>query len=64
MPIYQTNLWICELCGHTEATVEETCPYSDPVVVPPGGVEWDYIGTGADEKLACPKCVAVHASPS
>lgn len=74
MPIYQTNLWVCELCGKTESTSEEVTMWSDPVVSPPqrdpGNPEtqWDVVkvtvrdahGTAThwDHKLACPECAA------
>ncbi len=57
MPIYQVNIWVCEVCNKTVSTAEETSPYSDPVIVPPNDEEWDYVGDHPDEKLACPNCV-------
>jgi len=53
MPVYQTNLWICEVCGGVDSTIEETSPYSDPVVRPPNGEEW---GFTKEDLLACPEC--------
>jgi hypothetical protein len=35
MPVYQINVWVCEVCGKALSTTEETSPYSDPVVIPP-----------------------------
>ena len=61
MTIYQTNLWICEVCGKQSVKVEEVAPYDDPVVCPPNGEEWEYVGEAPDEKLACPECVEKHA---
>jgi hypothetical protein len=60
MPIYQTNIWVCEVCNSIQTTTEEVSPYSDPVVTPLDGVEWDYIKS--PEKLACPGCVRNHKS--
>jgi ribosomal protein L37AE/L43A len=57
MAIYQTNIWICEVCGKQSVTVEEVSPYSDPVVAPPKGEEWEYVGEFPNELLACPECV-------
>ena len=54
MPIYQTNRWICEICGKEIIVTEEVFPYSDPVVCSPNGEEWDYI---LDDKLACSNCI-------
>ena len=56
MPVYQTNLWVCEICGDTQSTSEETEPYSDPVVRPPDGIEWEYVAKDGKELLACPPC--------
>jgi len=56
MPVYQTNLWVCEVCGKTMSTCEETSPYSDPVVVPPNAIKWEYIKKDGKELLACPEC--------
>lgn len=56
MPVYQNNLWICEVCGRCESTVYETSPYSDPVVAPPNGEEWEYVISDGKELLACPSC--------
>jgi ribosomal protein L37AE/L43A len=56
MPIFQTNVWVCEICNKCESTSEEVGPYSDPVVIPPNGIEWEYIKRNGKELLACPKC--------
>lgn len=58
MPVYQINMWVCEVCDKTLSTTEETSPYSDPVVKPPNNIEWGYVGDGPNEKLACPECLA------
>jgi ribosomal protein L37AE/L43A len=55
MPVVQVNIWICECCGKTVTTSEVTSPYSDPVVALTTE-EWEFIGEGTAEKLACPKC--------
>jgi len=57
MPIYQINLWICEVCSKQFVVATEVWPYSDPTVVPPDGIEWSYVGELPDEKLACPECL-------
>lgn len=62
MPVYQTNAWICEVCGKQSVSIEEADPYSDPVVAPPDGEAWDFIGKKLDEKLACPSCAAISRS--
>jgi hypothetical protein len=62
VPIYQTNLWVCEVCGKHSVTTQKTDPYSDPVVVPSDGEAWEFIGKAPDEKLACPGCVATSRS--
>ena len=56
MPVIQTNKWVCEVCGKEVLDTKETFPYSDPVVIPPGEVEWKYVGKIPNEKLACPDC--------
>jgi hypothetical protein len=57
MSVYQTNLWVCEVCGKHSVAANEVSPYSDPVVFPPEGEKWDYVGEPLHEKLACPECV-------
>lgn len=61
--IFQINLFICESCGYTSTTSEETASYSDPVVTDPPGEEWGYIGEMPHEKHVCPKCIAANARP-
>jgi hypothetical protein len=56
MPIYQTNVWVCEDCGRIETTTEEVSPYSDPVVALTDQ-EWQVIGFMPNERLVCPECV-------
>lgn len=56
MPVFQTNVWVCELCGAIESTTYDTSPYSDPIVSPPKGQAWNYIKKDGNEFLACPKC--------
>uniref|UniRef100_A0A6H1ZBM8 Uncharacterized protein n=1 Tax=viral metagenome TaxID=1070528 RepID=A0A6H1ZBM8_9ZZZZ len=58
MPIYQTNRWVCEVCGKGVSVTKVTSPYDDPVVVNPNGEKWDYVGEFPSEKLACPDCYA------
>jgi hypothetical protein len=50
MSIYQINLFVCEICGESHTTHEETWLYSDPTVMLTG---WAYL----DELLVCPKCI-------
>ena len=54
MPIYQMNLWICEVCGTCATTTEEVSPFDDPVVGYPHGQQWKYWSDR--ETLACPNC--------
>jgi len=61
MPVIQTNTWTCEVCGAIEVDSRETSMYSDPVVCPPGGRDWDHVEAApGDWRLACPDCVAKH----
>lgn len=60
MPIFQTNRWVCEVCGKEVSTTEKTTPYSDPVVSNLYGQEWEYVGEPFNEKLACPDCVRAN----
>jgi hypothetical protein len=60
MPVYQTNIWICEICGKIISVTEETTPYSDPVVVPPTDIDWNYVGEFPNEKLSCPDCLLAN----
>lgn len=55
MPVYQTNLWICEICNVVIATNKEVFPYDDPVVAPEQ-VEWCFIMRDDKELLVCPNC--------
>ena len=57
MPICQTNLWTCEVCGSTQTTTAEVMPGDYPVVCSPGNEEWEYITVGKHKLLACPECV-------
>lgn len=59
MPVYQINLWVCEVCNHIGYTTAQTRPYRDPVVEPPRHEEWDYImNKDGDNLLACPLCLS------
>jgi hypothetical protein len=53
MPIFQTNVWICEArgCGFMESTTAYTESYDDPVVSPPSA-GWRVVGND----LLCPEC--------
>ena len=51
MPIYQTNTFICEVCGKAESVTEEVGMYSNPVVAPPNSGGWEF---DSDDKLKCP----------
>ena len=56
MPIYQTNIWICEVCKIVKSITEEVSPTSDPVVLL-SDEQWGYICThDKGEVLACPTC--------
>jgi hypothetical protein len=46
MPVYQTNIFICDGCGKIESQTKEEDLYGDPVINPPEG--WTY--------LTCPAC--------
>lgn len=59
MPIFQTNLWVCEVCNKVESTSVATDPFSDPVVVPPRN-GWEYVEREGKELLACPECFEKH----
>ncbi len=56
MPIYQTNIWICEICGKVESITKETNLWTNSVETPPSG-EWDYVGANEVKKLACQECI-------
>ncbi len=56
MAIYQTNTWVCEVCGKIESSTKEVFPYDDPVVEPNDKV-WEYTREFPNEKLACPECL-------
>ena len=56
MPIYQINVWVCELCETVQTTSEIVSPYSDPVVTYPSGGTWEYIAKDDREVLVCPTC--------
>jgi len=60
MPILQVNIWICENCGITSTTTEETSQYSDPVIMPPKGEVWDYIVKNEKELFVCGECFEKH----
>lgn len=59
MPIYQINIWICDICGKSYQTSVETMPFSDPIVEYPTSEKWEYVGKDIDEKLACPECLKI-----
>ncbi len=52
MAIYQTNIFICEVCGNVESITAEETLFNDPVINPPNK-NWNYNHEG---KLACPDC--------
>lgn len=62
MPIYQINIWICEVCEKTMSTTAKVFPFYDDTVEYPNKIEWDYIDIDEDEKLACPECVTKYKS--
>lgn len=63
MPVYQTNVFICEACGHTDSHTEETEQYSGTVVgCEPKFNDWGYLLDPVVKKpdpelFACPKCM-------
>lgn len=63
MPIYQTNLWVCELCDNMVSTSEEVHAHDDPVVSYPPGDPWEYLKVAKEYRLACPDCVALYYEP-
>lgn len=54
MPIYQTNVFVCEVCGLIESVTESYDMHYDPVITPPSD-GWNY--TEKEDKLACPNCM-------
>ena len=56
MPVYQTSIWICDLCGEVNSATEAVLPWSGYTVIPPEE-GWEILGANAREKLACPKCL-------
>ena len=56
--ILQTTTWICDVCRHYETQTEEHFPYSDPVIEPPAGQKWGYLGALGSEQHVCPTCLA------
>ncbi len=60
MPIYQTNIWVCEVCGKITTTVASVSQYDDPVVFLPES-QWEYVQVGGIGLLACPQCQKITA---
>lgn len=63
MPIYQTNLWVCEVCHKQVPDCKEVGTYADPVVGYPPGGEWGFLLVDGKEVLACPACMAAAVEP-
>lgn len=57
MPIYQTNLWVCEACGHKVSTCADVSAYDDPVVTMPSADRWGFVTKDGKELFACPECI-------
>lgn len=56
MSIYQTNVFICEVCGKIESCTHKSYLYSDPIINPPDG--WGYDDENED-KLSCNNCMNI-----
>jgi len=55
MPIYQTNIYVCDLCGKVQSITEDAYAYTDPVVFYPPG--WgNTIKDGVEIDVACQLC--------
>ena len=54
MAIYQTNTFICEVCGKAESVTEKVSLHEDPVVTLLGATEW---GFDEDDRLNCAACL-------
>lgn len=56
MPIYQINMFICEVCGKISTDGSEISMREDhSVVVPPNNEEWDF---NNEDNLCCPDCIS------
>lgn len=52
MPVYQTNIFICDVCGKVESITKLQSTYYDPVIVPPD--RWGYT---KNDRFACSNCM-------
>lgn len=57
MPVFITQVWICEVCGKKVTADEEGLPSYNALSVPTQCQNWDWVGQRPDEKLACEVCV-------
>ena len=57
MAVYQTNTFICEVCGKIISNTEVVFPHTDPVVNPPEG--WGFVDLRGDEVFSCGDCVCM-----
>jgi acetone carboxylase gamma subunit len=58
MTVYQTNVFICEVCGHIESVTCETSMYDDPIVLPKN--KWGIIEHDGEEKFVCVECLKLR----
>jgi len=56
MPIYQTNIFMCEVCGKVSSYTKEVEMYDDPVVNLPEEESWEY-PPSKPNILHCPECL-------
>lgn len=56
MPVYQINLYACDICGHVQYTTATTFLGCESEVAPPYHEEWGIITKDDAEFLACPAC--------
>ena len=54
MPITWSTVFKCDRCGTESSVVQDVTMYDDPVVAPPRGEGWDYVG----DLLLCPECLS------
>lgn len=62
MPIYQTNVFVCEVCGKVESSTKKVEIFDDPVIVSPSSEEWDIVRVEGKERFACPDCVSKYGA--
>jgi hypothetical protein len=57
MTILQVNIFICDECGFTDFSTEETSEWSDPVVVSPNQAWGFHPDESGEEPFLCPSCL-------